>query len=475
MDLNIIQTLRDKQLLGQFLKDEKSWAAWFTFLRAFFALPAANGDMKLFKSCTGRSAWPCTGFSEAWLIIGTRGGKSFITALLAAYLAVFKEYDLSPGERGFIILIAPSKKQATIIKSYLSGFFNDNKFLSPYLEKETAEEVQLANGVVISCLSSDYRTIRGFTAVACVIDELAYLAIEGYKPDVEVVRALRSRLMSTGGPLICISSPYARRGMLWETYKRHYGNDKSRILCWQASSRTMNPTLSEEKIQQAYDEDAAGAAADYGAEFRRDIEDFISADALEAVTIPGRYELGPVTGLSYTAFTDPSGGSKDAFTLAISHMESGIRILDCIRYRTPPFSPEAVVKEFADVCKDYGCSVVTGDRYAGEWPREQFQKHGVTYKTSDKPKSAIYGELLPLINSGKVELLDNELLHRQLLNLERRTSRAGKDSIDHPLGAHDDIANAAAGALVYLTEIGDFEIDWIPSLAVDWGHEHGMY
>jgi hypothetical protein len=144
---------------------------------------------------------------------------------------VFKRYELSAGERGYIIIVAPSKKQATIIKSYLSGFFNDNKFLAPYLFKETAEEIQLTNNIVISCLSSDYRTIRGYTAIAAICDEIAYLSIEGYKPDVEVIRALRSRLMSTDGPLICISSPYARRGMLWEIYKRHYGNDKSQILC----------------------------------------------------------------------------------------------------------------------------------------------------------------------------------------------------------------------------------------------------
>jgi hypothetical protein len=56
--------------------------------------------------------------------------------------------------------------------------------------------------------------------------------------------------------------------------------------------------------------------------------------------------------------------------------------------------------------------------------------------------------LLPLINSGAVDLLDNERLIHQLIMLERRTSRGGKDSIDHAPGAHDDIANAVAGALV---------------------------
>ena len=44
--------------------------------------------------------------------------------------------------------------------------------------------------------------------------------------------------------------------------------------------------------------------------------------------------------------------------------------------------------------------------------------------------------------------MGNQRLVAQLLNLERRTSRAGRDSIDHAPRAHDDMANAAAGALL---------------------------
>ena len=36
----------------------------------------------------------------------------------------------------------------------------------------------------------------------------------------------------------------------------------------------------------------------------------------------------------------------------------------------------------------------------------------------------------------------------QICSLERRVGRGGRDSIDHPVGAHDDVANAAAGALL---------------------------
>ena len=36
----------------------------------------------------------------------------------------------------------------------------------------------------------------------------------------------------------------------------------------------------------------------------------------------------------------------------------------------------------------------------------------------------------------------------QITSLERRTVRGGRDSIDHAPGAHDDVANAVAGAVV---------------------------
>jgi hypothetical protein len=122
-------------------------------------------------------------------------------------------------------------------------------------------------------------------------------------------------------------------------------------------------------------------------------------------------------------------------------------ILDCVRERRPPFMPTAVVQEYAQLLKSYRVSSVAGDHYAGEWPREQFRRLGIQYEPSAKPKSDLYLELLPAINAGTVDLLDNERLISQLTGLERRTSRFGKDSIDHGPGGHDDLANSVAGVI----------------------------
>jgi len=171
--------------------------------------------------------------------------------------------------------------------------------------------------------------------------------------------------------------------------------------------------------------------------------------------------------VKYVAFTDPAGGSGgDSFTVAIAHAERRgdvvVFVLDLLREKKPPFSPESTVAQFAEVLKAYRCTRVTGDRYAGEWPREQFRKHGVEYAVSELAKSELYREALPLINSGRVELLDNPRLFAQLGALERRTGRGGRDSIDHAPGAHDDLANAAAGALVLAAKHGRV-VMWTPA------------
>jgi hypothetical protein len=164
--------------------------------------------------------------------------------------------------------------------------------------------------------------------------------------------------------------------------------------------------------------------------------------------VPDRVELPPARGRGYVAFCDPSGGSHDSFSLAVAHAESGVAVLDCLRETRPPFSPDAVCAEFSAVLRHYGLAVVTGDRYAGVWPREGFERHGVRYEPAELPKSSLYGALLPLLNAGRCELLDHRRLVVQLLGLERRTARGGKDTIDHAPRAHDDLINAAAGALV---------------------------
>jgi hypothetical protein len=235
---------------------------------------------------------------------------------------------------------------------------------------------------------------------------------------------------------------------LWDAHRKHYGKDGDPVLVWQAATRVMNPSVPQSVIDAALESDPSAAAAEYLARFRTDVESFVSRDVVDAAVVPGRQELPRVEGVRYVGFVDPSGGSSDAMTLAIAHLEGARAVLDLIRERRPPFSPDDVVNEFSALLKAYGVGTVRGDRYGGLWPRERFAVHGVEYVTADRPKSDLYRDLLPTLNSGRVELLDHPRLLAQLCGLERRTARCGRDSIDHAPSAHDDVANAVAGAIV---------------------------
>ena len=448
--ISIIEAMRDPALFGPWFR-ANSWDAWVSFLASLFGLPMGERDASIFRKHTARSGLPQKPAREGWMVVGRRGGKSLIAAFVAVFLSCFKDYSqwLGPGEVATVMVIAADRKQARVVMRYIAGFIKGISMLRGMLVNQTKEQLELSNRVVIEVHSCNFRAVRGYTLAAAICDEVAFWrSDESANPDSEVLAALRPALSTIPGSLLmCISSPYARRGALWEAYQKHYGIDDDPILVWQGDTLGMNPSIDPSVIERAYEEDESNAAAEYGAEFRRDIETFVSREAVEACRIPDRLEMPFVPGVRYAGFVDPSGGMQDSFTLGIAHEQDGRAVLDVVRERRPPFSPEQVTAEYAEVLKSYHVYQVEGDRYAGEWPREQFRKHGVEYKPSEAPKSDIYRELLAPLNSGRIELLDHQRLIAQLCGLERRTARGGKDSIDHPPNTHDDLINAAAGAL----------------------------
>ena len=371
---------------------------------------------------------------------------------MSAYIASLCDHpNLVPGERGVVLVIAADQKQAGIVLSYVTAAFEQSPILRQLVESRTRLSLRLSNNVDIEIRASDFRTLRGPTYLAVVADELAFWSTDEYaaSPDVEILNAVRPGLATTGGPLFMISSPYARRGELWNLFAKHYGPDGDpAILVAKGSTRTFNPLLKESVVTRAYERDAASAQAEYGAEFRTDLESFVNAQAVQACIVPDLFERQPVRGVQYCAFVDPSGGSVDSFTMAIGHLDFArgrIVIVDAIREATAPFQPLQVVEEFSRTLRDYRIGTVHGDRYAGEWPRETFGRFSIRYQQSAKPKSDLYTDLLPLLNSGQVHLLDHVKTVNQICALERRTARSGKDSIDHPPHHHDDLANCIAG------------------------------
>lgn len=452
--MNIIQAIEDEHLFRQLFKSPDTWRAWVTVLRAVFGLPMAEEDLPLFKQLTGRDTPPIQQVQECWLVVGRRGGKSFIVALIAVFLACFRDYRplLGPGERGVLMVIATDRKRARVIMRYLTALLQAVPMLAAMIERQDSESIDLNNQVSIEITTASYRTIRGYTVVAALCDEIAFWRSEdSANPAEEILAALRPAMSTIPGALLIgLGTPYKRSGPLYDAYRRHYGQTESPVLVVQADTRTMNPTVSQSVIDRAMESDPVAAHAEYLAVFRSDVGSFLDANLIERAIEPGRRERAPLPGMSYQAFVDPSGGQHDSFTLAIGHRYGDRHVVDVVRGIKPPFDPSSVVKEFCALLKQYRLSSVVGDKYSGQWVMEAFRKEGVTYKHAEFTKSELYLESLPLFSQGVVDLLDSQPLTVELMQLERRTARSGRDSIDHPPGGRDDLANACCGALTLL-------------------------
>jgi Terminase large subunit, ATPase domain len=443
-------------------RDRESWAPWFTFLRAVFGLPMDGVDRELFERHTGRTEILPRGFREVWVRVGRRSGKSLIAATIAVFLSVFRDWSdfAVPGESAVVLVLASDRRQARVIFRYAKALLQRVPALAPMVTRETEEIIELANGISLEIATNSFRRVRGYSVICCVCDEIAFWqSDESANPDKEVLTALRPA-MGGRGLLYCLSSPHARSGALYEADVDNWGKNESKVMIWRATTREMHVSFPQEVVDEALARDPSAGAAEYLAEYRSDIEQFLTREVIDALIVPGRFELPPGR-RNYSAWCDPSGGSGDSMTLAIAHAENNVAVIDLIREVRPPFSPDAVVAEFAEILKRHRIMSVTGDRYAGEWCRERFRACGVGYEVSERSTSDIYIEALPLLMARRVELLDHPRTAIQLQQLERRAGRAGKTTISHRLGGHDDCANAVCGAIVLAAGAPDWLDVWM--------------
>ena len=453
--VNYLEALDHPDLFGPWFAGP-SWKAWRMVERAIFGLPIPEEDLPLFKELTGRDEPPDRPVKEAWIIAGRRSAKSRKAATIGTYLATI-------GAEVCGLARHPGAGRAR------GGVDHGDR------PEAGAGDARVRGGVVPGDpgAAGDGRARDGRGARADQphgADGAAERLPGDPGPDAGGVHHGRDQLLAEradGEP--------GRRGV--PGGEAGVGDDAG-----EPDDRDQQPVpagwAAVAEVQAALGPGgrrAGGEGADAGAEPadrragdrgggggrpgggaggvgrgvpERHLGTSCGGRWWRRWWLPGVYERPPVGAHRgrYVAFTDPSGGSSDSFTVAVAHQEDGVAVVDCVRERRPPFSPEAVVGEYAALLKQYGVHQVRGDRYAGEWPREQYMKRGVHYWPSDKTKSEIYLECLPLLNGRRVELLDDDRLVEQICGLERRTARGGRDSVDHAPRGHDDLANAVLGA-----------------------------
>jgi hypothetical protein len=464
--ISVSRAISDPQLFGPWFKGS-SWDAWRAILKAAYAEPMTAAEIEVFRSVAGRDP-PKQQVRELVVIAGRRSGKDSIASAIAASAAAFRNYaDVTrPGEAASIMCLAVDRVQAKISLGYTRAYFAEVPMLKALVVRETADGLDLSTGASITVIPNDFRTVRGRSIALAILDEAGFwFGDESTSPDVETYSALIPGMATIpGSMLIMISSPHRRSGLLYDKWKESYGRDDPDCLVIQAPTLTLNPSLDPKIVAKDLARDPARARSEWFAEWRDDLSSYVPRELIEGAVDNGVKVRPPVPGVRYSAFADPSGGVSDSFCASVSHREGfdgESVIIDCVIEIPAPCNPVEAARQIAMTLKQYGITSVTGDRYSAGFAVDAFARFGCTYLHSDRDRSQIYIDALPLFTSGCARLVDNRKLVTQLSQLERKTT-SGRDRISHPerSGHHDDIANAVCGSLLMATAKPRATLHW---------------
>jgi hypothetical protein len=460
--ISMREALADPQLLADALPGP-SWSAWRTLLIACMGEELTGDERQTFKALTQRDREPGEMVETLLVVAGRRSGKTKAMATLSVYLSTLCDWsdNLSLGERGLATFCAPTERQAGIAHRYAEAVIGHVPLLAGLVENRSGTTLSLRRAIDLETLPASWRSSRGGTAISIVLDECAFLycSDEHTNTDVELIAALQPSLVTTGGPMLLTSSPSNMEGIVYRLWKRHFGaQGDAKIIVVQADSRTLNPKLKASAVARAYELDPVGAEAEFGGQFRQPVTAYLDRSVVEKAIdkgITGRVRL---PGVSYRAHVDFAGGTgSDSFAVAIGHAmrdaDRDICVVDKLFEVKPPFDPDAVTAQAADLLRQWGISDVTADSYAAGWPITAFARHGIRFHTASLTTSELYLHTLPLWTAGRVSMLDAPRAVDQLCNLRRKVGQAGKENISHPRAAHDDLACVIAGLLWRLTPL----------------------
>jgi hypothetical protein len=430
-----------------------TWAAWRALVGGAFGAQLSPDAVATFRELTGGRDPPAAPCRVLAFGIGRRGGKDYVAVRILIYQALFVPWTLAPGEVGVLLLIAVTKEQATIAMRYLVGALEASPVLWAEVANVTADTVVFRNRIEIRIAAADKATVRGVTLLGAILDEFAFWMND---QALEVVRALHPAMATQpNARLLIISTVYSATSPFGDMFRRSFGVDDPHTLFALATTRQMNPLITQEFIDAELARDPVANAAEYLGHFRTDVASFLDAELVDSLTraepreLPRMAQTGTGTPIIYVGALDVSGGKNDATAAAVAYFDGRTVRVAAARRWPSPHDPGVVARDVVEFFKGYGLRAATGDQYGAAVTTALYAQLGFALRPSDLTRSEAYLNLLPLMTQGKVELPPVPELRLELLGLERRVGRGNaKDVVDHRVGAHDDLANAVALAAV---------------------------
>jgi hypothetical protein len=449
MKIDFAEFCSDPQLVGEPIS--KPWA---TFYRAVEGLPLDDEGTEIFRACSGRDVYEPRVFNECTAITGRRSEKT-ATGLKYLIWKALTATDWLARHKGTlrIPIIAQDLRVAKDIKRAAEALLLG----SPLLQNEVAEvltsEIQLRNGIALTCYPATWRSTRGLTCPAAILDELAFVTIEGAS-DVELVRQVRPTMIRFGDArrLVKLTTPWQKGGLVFDELSHR--DERPDLLVWQASTAFMTPRVSTALLEKERQADPTYFAREYEAQFTDDTEAFLPGADVDIAISKGVREL-PFAEASkggYFAAIDASSlTGRDRFVFGIGHRavrgNAGVGLkLDLLRGWTRD-TVQRVCDEVATISKSYGIRTIVADQHGYVFLRELMSQRGITLKQlpfTTRSKPEIFLDLKVGLAQGRIQLLDHPEALRELRMLESRRTSGGNYSIAAPRGSHDDFACAIA-------------------------------
>lgn len=382
-----------------------------------------------------------------WLLLsGRRGGKSLLSDIIAIYEAVIPNLDqyLRPGEERYVLIISVREDSAKVHIRQITKLMRHDKNLGLMIQAVKEDRVELKNGVIILSLPASARATRGYTASALVMDEAAFFTDTLGNSSAEAIFTALSPTTATFGEdarLVITTSVGAKVGLVYDLYDRATQGELEDFHITKVSTRELNPKVSERVINNALRRDPESAQAEYFAEFREQLENFLSSEAIDRCVDPGLGRGVVEPGVSYMMAVDPAL-MRDHYAYAIGHLESGVVLIDYLKKLRAPVDAngaEDLLKSLVERFRPLGVlcdNPSTVQRLKPEIPM-------IYTPFTRQQKLRIYGTLKEAINLGLIGLpKDGDLIDE----LKALQIRGGVDISAPKAGriTHDDLADCVA-------------------------------
>jgi hypothetical protein len=381
----------------------------------------------------------------AVLRLGRRSGKGRMAAPLGTYEATVNApthlAHVPEGERVGIAIAATSQQQARVTHRFISGWLRGSE-LASLIVRDTADEIELANGMSILTMPSTARSTRGYAIAVVVMDEAAWmLDAEG---SVNGARELYGALapataMFPEGKVLILGTPRYASGFFYDMCQREDVRE------WHASTRDVNPLITDDFLAAEEAADPAYFAREYLAEFTASVGAVFPEDFVRRAV----YEGEPATNGRYLISLDASSATgKDTFACLLGDIERDRLTVRSVRGWTGtaanPASHRAILDEVADLARRHHAPIVV-DQWASEPTRQALVERGCTVRPfawTNESKEEAVTIARRLLYEDRLAILKHRTLISELVTLERTQLPSGRSRYAAPGDRHDDYATA---------------------------------